>query len=117
MESSPVRSLDPPAPATKVGSCRVGALWITFTIYLLVSGYTIVHHELSGDEVHSWNIVKGSARFPDLVHNIRFEGHPPGWYTLLWPLSQLTHDAAAIQVVHWAIASCTAFLIIFYSPL
>ncbi|MCM3877107.1 MAG: hypothetical protein NEA02_11890 [Thermoanaerobaculia bacterium] len=93
------------------------ALSITFTIYLLVSGYTMIHHELSGDEIHTWNIVKGSATFPDLIHNSRYEGHPPGWYALLWPLSRLTHDAASIQVLHWAIAACVAFLILFRSPL
>jgi hypothetical protein len=92
-------------------------LWIAFTIYLLVSGYTMIHHELSGDEIHSWNLVKGSATYPDLIHNIRYEGHPPGWYTLLWPLSRLTHDAASIQFLHWGIASLVAFLVIFRSPL
>lgn len=103
-------------PARRTLRTRI-ALRITFTAYLVVSGYTMIHHELSGDEVHSWNIVKGSATFPDLIHNSRYEGHPPGWYTLLWPLSRLTHDAAAIQVLHWAIASLVAFLIIFCSPL
>ena len=120
-------SRDVPALTPRAGARRVerhqgasltgGALWIAFTIYLLVSGTTMLHHELSSDEVHSWNIVKGSATYPDLIHNSRYEGHPPGWYTLLWPLSRLTHDAASIQVLHWAIASLVAFLIIFCSPL
>ena len=103
-------------PARRTLPTRIGLL-ITFTTYLVVSGYTMIHHELSGDEVHSWNIVKGSATLPDLIHNSRYEGHPPGWYTLLWPLSRLTHGAASIQVLHWAIATLVAFLIIFCSPL
>lgn len=93
------------------------ALWITFAIYLAISGYTMIHHELSSDEVHSWNIAKGSTTYSDLIRNTAYEGHPPGWYTLLWPLSRLTHDAASIQVLHWSIASLIAFLIIFRSPL
>jgi hypothetical protein len=110
-------SKDLPAPTPLNRSRRVGALWITFTIYLLVSGYTMIHHELWVDEVHTWNIVKASATYADLIHNSRYEGHPPGWYTLLWPLSRLTHDVASIQVLHWVIASLVAFLIIFCSPL
>lgn len=94
-----------------------GALWVAFAVYLLVSGTTMTHHELSSDEIHSWNIVKGSASLSELIHNSRYEAHPPGWYTLLWPLSRFTHDAAAIQVLHWAIAACVAFLILFRSPL
>ena len=77
----------------------------------------MARHELTGDEVHTWNIVKGSATFPELIHNSRYEGHPPDWYALLWPLSRLTHDAGAIQILHWAIASGVAFLILFQSPL
>jgi hypothetical protein len=92
-------------------------LWIVFAIYLAISGFTMTHHELSGDEVHSWNIAKGSATLPELVRNSRYEGHPPGWYVLLWPLSRVTHAAASIQLLHWAIASCVAFVVLFRSPL
>jgi hypothetical protein len=109
----------PPAPPPRAGGlapARV-VLWITFTLYVLVSGFTMARHELTGDEIHTWNIVKGSATFPDLIHNSRYEGHPPGWYTLLWPLSRFTHDPVAIQVLHAVLASSVAFLILFRSPL
>ena len=107
------------APAPRAGgtSPARAALWITFAAYVLVSGLTMARHELSSDEIHSWNIVKGSATFPDLIHNSRYEGHPPGWYMLLWPLSRLTHDPAAMQVLHGVLASCVALLILFRSPL
>ena len=110
-------SLPTHSPPARHTLRRLIALRITFMAYLAVSGYTMIHHELSGDEVHSWNIAKGSLTFADLIHNSRYEGHPPGWYTLLWPLSRLTHDATAIKALHWAIASLVAFLIVFCSPL
>src|SRR6266498_233586 len=56
-------------------------LWIIFGFCLLVFGYTMAHHELWFDEIHSWNIAKGSGSFVDLISNIRYEGHPPLWYT------------------------------------
>ncbi len=110
------RRLTAPAPRSGA-SLERAALWITFTVYVLVSGFTMARHELSSDEIHSWNIAKGSATLPDLIHNSRYEGHPPGWYVLLWPLSRLTHDPVSMQALHWVIASCVAFLILFRSPL
>lgn len=87
-----------------------------FVLYLLVSGFTMTRHELWGDEVHSWNISKGSDSYPRLIENIRFEGHPPVWYTILWSISRFTHNTAYMQLVQWIIASLVAGLIIFYSP-
>lgn len=75
-----------------------------------------MHHELWGDELHSWNIAKGSSNFFDLLHNTRYEGHPPLWYIILWVISKLTHDPVYIQLTHLAIAWIIVFLILFYSP-
>ena len=91
--------------------------WVIFIAYVGLSGYTIAHHEMWGDEIHSWNIAKASASYPDLIHNTRYEGHPPVWYTILWTISKFTHHLAYVQAVHWFIACATVFLIIFLSPM
>lgn len=91
-------------------------LWTAFVVYLLVLGYTIANHEAWGDEIHSWNISKASGSYLDLVHNSRFEGHPIGWYTVLWSVSKFTHDFDYVQLVHMIIATVTVFLILFFSP-
>ena len=92
-------------------------LWLAFAAYVFLSGYTIAHHEMWGDEIHSWNIVKASAGFFDLMHNIRYEGHPPLWYLVMWNVSKFTHNPAYVQGIHWFIALVSVFLILFYSPL
>ena len=74
------------------------------------------HHELWGDEIHSWNIAKGSIGFFDLLSNTRYEGHPPVWYIILWTISKFTHDLFAIQFAHLVIAWLIIFLVLFYSP-
>ncbi len=51
-----------------------------------------------------------------MIANTRYEGHPPGWYTLLWPVSKLTHSVAAIQVTQWIISAAIVFMILFASP-
>ena len=92
-------------------------LWAVFLVYLGVSGFAMAHHELWMDEVHSWNIAKGSASFSDLITNTRYEGHPPGWYTVLWVLSKFTHRVAYMQGVQWVIACSVVFMVLFLSPL
>ena len=91
-------------------------LWSAFIIYIIVSGLTIFHHELWGDELHSWNIAKASNSFFDLISNTRYEGHPPFWYSILWIISKFTHDVSMMQWAQFIIAILINFLILFASP-
>jgi len=91
-------------------------LWSVFITYIIVSGLTIFHHELWGDEIHSWNIAKASNSFSDLISNTRYEGHPPFWYSILWVVSKFTHDVSMIQWAQFIIAVTINFLILFASP-
>jgi hypothetical protein len=91
-------------------------LWGTFILYIILSGFIIAHHELWGDEIHSWNIAKASNSFSDLIYNTRYEGHPPLWYFILWIISKFSHNVAYIQMVHVIIADLTVFLILFFPP-
>jgi hypothetical protein len=91
-------------------------LWAAFITYIIVSGLSIFHHELWGDELHSWNIAKASNSFSDLISNTRYEGHPPFWYCILWIVSKFTHDVSMIQWVQLIIAISINFLILFASP-
>ena len=91
-------------------------LWIIFILYALISAFAIANHEMWGDEIHSWNIAKGSNSLADLFTNIRYEGHPPAWYLIIWTISKFTHNLVFVQAVHWIIATITVFLILFFSP-
>ena len=91
-------------------------LWFVFIIYIIVAGLTIFHHELWGDELHSWNIAKASNSFSDLISNTRYEGHPPFWYCILWIVSKFTHDVSMMQWVQLIIIIIINFLILFASP-
>jgi hypothetical protein len=91
-------------------------LWGVFILYIIVLSVTIYHHELWGDEIHSWNIAKGSKSFGDLILNTRYEGHPPVWYAILWVLSKFTHDLTYVQLVHGIFAGLIVFMVLFFSP-
>jgi hypothetical protein len=90
--------------------------WLLFIAYLAVLGMTIGHHELWGDELHSWNIAKASDSYTRLIANIRYEGHPPLWYSLMWVLSKFTHNLVFLQCLQFALAASFIFVLIFYAP-
>lgn len=91
-------------------------LLLIFAIYVVLSAWSMLHHVPWSDEVHSWNIAKSSGSFRDLLANSRYEGHPPGWYTLLWIISRFTYQVGWMQVVQWLIACTVIFLVLFCSP-
>ena len=86
------------------------------TLYIAVAGYAMFHHELWGDELQAWNIAKGSSSLSDVIHNTRYEGHPPVWYIILWIIARFTHNVVYVQAIHLMIAVLVVFVIIFYSP-
>ncbi|WP_298741795.1 hypothetical protein [uncultured Chitinophaga sp.] len=88
-----------------------------FLLYVALSSLTISHHEIWGDELHSWNIAKSSATISDVVSNSRYEGHPPVWYIVLWSISRCTQDIVWMQVVHWVIITSAVFVLLFFSPI
>lgn len=92
-------------------------LLVTFFFYAAALVLSISNHEMWGDEIHSWNIAKGSHSYIDLLRNSRFEGHPPVWYSILWMISKFTHNLTYVQIVHGLIASATVGVILFRSPI
>ncbi|HEX9511842.1 MAG TPA: glycosyltransferase family 2 protein [Puia sp.] len=105
-----------PLPKTKVSPRNTPLLWTVFIFYILLLAYAGMHHELWGDEVHSWNIAKGSGSYSDLLANRRYEGHPPAWYTLLWLISSFTHQVRYMQWAQELIAVAIAWIILFKAP-
>src|SRR5258707_995285 len=95
---------------------RSPIIWAVFIFYIILSWYVIGHHEMWGDEIHAWNISKGSQSLAELLRNVRYEGHPPLWHIIIWAVSKFTHNLEFVQAVHWLIAIITVFLVLFYSP-
>lgn len=89
---------------------------LALLVYLLALGCAIAHHELWGDEIHSWNIAKASTGWRDLIANSRYEGHPPLWYVVLFAISRFTHQLIYLQLVHGLIAGSVVGLLLFASP-
>jgi hypothetical protein len=91
-------------------------LFVAMAAYIIIASYVMLHHEMWGDELHSWNLAKGSNSLAELMHNKKYEGHPPVWYLILWGISRCTHDAQWMQWVHLFIAAFSVVLLLFYAP-
>ena len=88
-------------------------------VFILYSGLVLAgmyYHELWGDELHSWNIVKGSNSLGELFRNIRYEGHPPLWYIYLYCFTRFSHALIFLKAAQFIFVASGSFLLLFFSP-
>lgn len=94
---------------------KLAQKWVVFLIYIALSLFAILRHEIWFDELHSWNIARNSMTIADVIANSRYEGHPPVWYIILWSISRVTTDMAWMQVAQWLLITSAVFVLIFFS--
>lgn len=82
---------------------------VTFA-FLVLGGIGLARHEMWRDELQAWLIPAGSASLGELIHNLRYEGHPALWHVLLWILTRVTMRPEAMQVLHLAISAAAVFV-------
>ncbi len=68
------------------------------------------------DEMHAWQAVASAGSPLELIDNVRTEGHPGLWFALLYPVTRVTTNPVAMQLIHLAIAVGTAAVVLFLSP-
>lgn len=91
-------------------------LFVLMGGYFAVAAIGLAHHEMWGDELQAWMLARDSRSIPDLLHNMRDEGHPAAWHVLLFLLSRFTRDPAAMQILHLVLATATIFVIVRWAP-
>jgi hypothetical protein len=91
------------------------ALSVT-TIFLLYAGFINLHHEMWRDEMEAWLVSRDTPSPLAIFRSIRYEGHPAVWYLLLWPLTHLTRNPEAMQILNLFIMACAVFLISKVAP-
>lgn len=89
---------------------------VIFSLYAILLGLTICHHEMWRDELQPWGVVTHSKSFAELVENKKYEGHPILWFFLLWMISKFTEVPASIQAITFLVSLIAAWFIIFKSP-
>ncbi len=84
--------------------------------YAGVLAVLLLHHEMWRDELQAWLLARDSHGLAELWRNTRYEGHPLLWHVLLMAVTRLWTSPAAMQVLHWCIATGAATLFVFRAP-
>ncbi len=85
-------------------------------VYVLFAAANIITHEMWRDELQPWAMAASSNSLGELFFNMRYEGHPPLWYLMLYALSRVTQNFAAMQALHLAIAMAVAYVFLRFAP-
>ncbi len=86
-------------------------------IYLALAGLLLAKHEPWRDELQSWSIAQESASLGELRANTRYEGHPSGWYLLLFALTRVSGDFRAVQLLHLGLIAIAVAILLWRAPL
>src|SRR5262245_47165629 len=79
--------------------------WVGRVAFVAVVGIAMWRHEMWRDELQAWMIARASHSVPNLLDNIRYEGHPALWYLLLLPLTKISGAPWVMQLAQLAIAT------------
>ena len=74
---------------------------------------TSLQHSLWRDEAQAWLIARDSASPWDLIQSMRYEGHPPIWHLILYPITRFTHNPDWIKLPNLLFALAASALVLF----
>jgi hypothetical protein len=80
-------------------------------LYGAAALYRSLHHVFWLDEWSVWLTSAMHRSVGDVIHAVRYDGHPPIWYVLLHGLARVWPDPRVAKIAHVAIASGTVYLI------
>jgi hypothetical protein len=86
--------------------------WLLFGAYLIVLAFGLIHHELWRDEHQAWLLARDSGSLFDLIQNMKYDGHPVLWHSLLLVCAKFTQSPYTMQWVHFLLAAGFSFLLI-----
>ena len=91
--------------------------YIVLLAYSAVVLFTVRYHEKWADEAQAWLIARDLDLKTIWFHELRYEGHPGLWHTILWIAQHIFHARyGAIGYIGLAGATAGAALLIFKAP-
>jgi hypothetical protein len=82
---SSVESFSSPVPWWRIADLGVLGLWVATV------GFTIQHHEKWADEAQAWLLSRDLDLRTLWFHELRYEGTPGLWHTILWVAQRVFH--------------------------
>jgi hypothetical protein len=84
--------------------------------FLALQFLAILHHELWRDELQPWMLARHSHSISQLIALKKYEGHPDGWFLIVYAITRLTANPIGMKLVHLLIATATVYVLARYSP-
>jgi len=112
-ETSPAAKLTMRSPVWgwRVTDFGVLGLWLAMVSFI------IRHHEKWADEAQAWLIARDLDLRTIWFHELRYEGSPGLWHTMLWFAQRVFHAPYdSIGIIGMAFATAGVALLIFRSP-
>ncbi len=113
------RRTAPPCSLASRAAGVPGPFRLTAVLVALFFGLSLVkilRHEMWRDELVAWLIARDSESLVNLLHTVRYEGHPPLWHLCLYLLTRVTGDPLAMQLLHLAVATAVVYVVTRFSP-
>ena len=86
-------------------------------LWLAVAGYTLPYHEKWADEAQAWLIARDLDLSTIWFHELRYEGSPGLWHTILWIAQHVFHASyASLGLIGVAGAAAGVALLILKAP-
>jgi hypothetical protein len=107
----------PPAAASSVNPWwRIGDFGV-LGLWIVVVSFTIQYHEKWADEAQAWLIARDLSLGTIWFHELRYEGSPGLWHTILWVAQHVFHAKyGALSYLGAALALAGVVALLFISP-
>ena len=103
-------------PETQSGWWRAADLGV-LGVWIAVVGFTLQYHEKWADEAQAWLIARDLDLKTIWFHELRYEGSPGLWHTILWIAQHVFHAKyGALGYIGMAGATAGAAVLIFKAP-
>jgi hypothetical protein len=91
--------------------------YLTLLAYSAVVLFTVRYHEKWADEAQAWLIARDLDLKTIWFHELRYEGHPGLWHTILWVAQHVVHAPyAALGYIGVSFAIAGAAVLVFKAP-
>src|SRR5579872_353891 len=91
-----------------------GAVLVALAALVL---YTVSRHEPWADEAQAWLIARDFGWWRMILGELRYEGHPPLWFAILWPAIHFFHmPYTYLGYLGGSIAILGLAVLIFFAP-
>jgi len=89
---------------------------VLLILFTSLSTIGILHHEIWLDEAHHWLFARDSQSIKELWLNMRYDGHPILWNTILFVITRFSSDVLFMQIVNICISIASLGVFLFFSP-